>query len=199
MSDSVDYKQKYMAIRQKLIASVDTAYRMGYKAGGQAAQMQAMAQQAQQQVQQAQAVQQQADAQMQQIQQRTQQQQENGFKQQQLDQSVEQQQAAQQAQQQDPQQQGEIDQYIGELEQIVNKSEGPIAEELKKSLDKIKGLRPMSSSYFHNMSPDSKRDLSMQEKIVEDVLKKWESDQKTVQGEISNILGTEGIILKKET
>jgi len=198
MKDSVDYKGKYLAMRQKLISSVDAAYRMGYSDGAKKAQLDAMAQQAQQQMQQGQQMMQQAQEQQAQMQQQQQPQDPN---QEQMAQEAQQQQDQQQMQQQD---QGptEMDQHIAELESIVNKSEGFDVSELMKSIDRLKSSqkaqKPFSVSFTHNMSENSKRDLSMQEKIVGDIFKKWESEEQKTQSEIGTILGVEGLLAKKE-
>ena len=147
MSNSVDYKGKYLAMRQKLISSVDTAYRMGYSDGSKKAQIDAMAQQAQMQMQQGQQMIQQAQAQQMEPQQ---------------DQSQPTEQDPNQQPQDQQSQPTEMDQHIEELEQIVNKSEGLDVSELMKSIEKMKTAKtnkPFSTSYTHNMSENSKKDL----------------------------------------
>jgi hypothetical protein len=166
----IDYKQKYLSVRDKLVSAVDSAFRMGFEAGLKKGSQEAMMQQAQQQAQVASEQMQQMQGQMSQAQGQPQ-----------------------------PQQSSEMDQYIAELEAIVNKSEGGNLEDLKKSIDKMKSLsKPMSFSYTNNMTPDQKKDLSMQEKIVSDVLTKWESESKSATSEMERALGVEGILTKKE-
>lgn len=195
MSDAIDYKAKYLSIRQKLIQTADTSYRMGFQAGMQQAQMQ----QAQEQAQQAQMQAQQAQQQVQQMQQAQMSQQQDPNQQEQMSPEQEQQAQMQQAQQQN--EPTEMDQHIAELEELVNKSENLTVEDLMKSVEKIKAAKipkSYSFSYEHNMSPNAKRDLSMQEKIVSDMLNKWESEEKSAKAEMSTIIGVEGLLSKAE-
>lgn len=114
----------------------------------------------------------------------------------------------------------ELDQHIAKLESMVSKSETS-PEDLKKAISDIKSFRTqvteMKKSSMaisgiakalhkpdfkigkvasHNMNDNAKRAVGMQEKIVSDIMKSWEEEEKTASNSISKILGVEG--LKKD-
>ena len=202
MSDSVDYKKKYQDLRGRFINSMDSAFRMGYEKGSGDAQMQQMQQQ---QAQQAQMQQQMQQAQMQG--------QDPGMAQDPNAQDPNAQDPnAQQAQgaQQQPGSQEELDQYISELEGLVNKSEIK-SDDLKKSLEKIKTFQMMSKIKFKpmaksnsfapqaaaNLTGNAKRELSLQQKIIDDIMTKWEQEAPKSIGEAMQVLGTEALTKKE--
>jgi hypothetical protein len=189
MRDSVDYKKKYLDLRAKMVSSMDAAFRMGYEKGA----SEAAQQQAQQQAQQMMAATQ------------------GG-----MVPGQDQSQAAPQedAGQQDMSAQGgpqpeELDQYISELENLVNKGEIS-SDDLKKSLDKIKNFQTnvrltkslkaikslpikFSAKASANLTANDKSNLSMQEKIVEDIMKKWESETTKTTSQAMQTLGVEAL------
>ena len=179
-NSGVDWKSKYVELRNMTKESMDVAWRMGYEQGSKDAkvdsmqqQMQAQQEQAQQMMQaQAQGHQQGADAAMQ-------------GQQAGADQAQEQQDQAQQPGN------DEVGQAIGELEQIVNKFEGNSEqlEELKKSMDKIKNSHKVRSiSFLLNAKPSDHKEISHQESIVEGVLKKWEAEESSAKDAAARVL-----------
>lgn len=166
-SQGVDYKKKYQELRAKFMSAMDVAFKQGFQQGQQSAQMQQMQMQAQQ------------EAAMQQGQMG----------------AVEQSQPEQQAQSDG----GELDMYINELESIVNKSDMS-KDDLKKSLEKIKtsrAVRSPSSSFQFNLPQPAKKALSMHEKIVGDIMKKWESASQTAASDITRQIGVEALTKKE--
>lgn len=209
----INYKSKYMQLKAKFMSSVDTAFRLGFEQGGQAAQQQ---QAMQQQEQQQQMEEQQAGMQA-----------EPGDPSQEVD---EQQpgmpgQVAQSGQDQDPSsahpQGSELDQHIAQLEGMLGKGEELDTEALMKAVQDLKTFQKkmkfdieMKKSYAaipeiakalhtpafkigklaqHNMDSNAKTAVSMQHKIVSDVMKSWAAEESNTSSEISKILGIEGL------
>jgi len=198
-----NYKAKYLALRMKFMESVDQAFRMGYEQGTQDSQMDQMAQ----------AQQSQQDAMNQ----------ENPGEEGEEGQEGEDQNGQEPGDEQAQAQEGsELDTHINNLEQAVQKSEKPDALltktlsdlkefklkhdarlQMKKSEKAIKGiakaLKPkfkLSSGAKSNLSKTAKDSLSMQEKIVADVMKSFEEEQKKAATDISSILNIENLIKK---
>jgi hypothetical protein len=120
----------------------------------------------------------------------------------------------------------ELDQHISKLESMLSKSELDPAErsdimksvegirafrrdqvqaiELKKSHEAIKGIalalhRPafkVSSQANHNMTSNAKQAVSMQEKIVGDVMSKWADEEARGSKDILAQLGIQGVTKK---
>lgn len=199
-NDGVDYKRKYEDLKARYIQSLDVAFRTGYEQGFNESQNQAMAQQAQQAAQQAQMM----GAGMQQP---------PGAETVNVPSGQDQASAPDMEAQDQPTTQDELDQAIAQLEQLVNKSE-PSIDDLKKSLELIRSEhlhkkmmkktksiditpRPFSQSYKSNLSENSKAAVSLQQKIVDDILRKWESEQDQSSRDITQILGTEALTKKE--
>lgn len=192
-NDGVDYKKKYMDLRARFVEALDVAFRTGYEQGSNEQQIQNMAQQAQMQAQQAAMMNQGAGMN----------QPPNG---------------APDQQQPVPEAGGdEMDSAIAQLEGLVNKSE-PSVEDMKKSLEAIKNSRmhqklqkatkeagkkmaqppkPLSLSYKVNLPEESKQAVSMQSKIVDDILNKWEQEAQNSARDITSVLGTEALTKKE--
>jgi len=201
--DGIDYKKKYMDLRARFVEALDIAFRTGYEQGYNESQIQNMAQQAQMQAQQTAMMQGQMGA---------------------ADYSMQQPSGGEipapeaSGQNVNPEAGGdEIDAAIAELEQLVNKSE-PSIDDMKKSLEVIKNNRmfqklqkatkeaskkmgqpprPLSLSYKVNLPEDAKQAVSMQAKIVDDILKKWEQEAQNSAKDITAILGTEALTKKE--
>lgn len=120
----------------------------------------------------------------------------------------------------------ELDQHIAKLESMLSKSELEPSErselmksvegirafrrdqvqaiELKKSHEAIKGIslalhRPafkVSSQANHNMTSNAKQAVSMQEKIVTDVMSKWADEEARGSKDILAQLGIQGVTKK---
>lgn len=183
-NSGVDWKKKYMDLRARFIESLEIGYRSGYEQGASEKQMELMMQQAQQA---------QAEAQQMQMGQMPQQAQEDG----------------QQAQVGPD----EIDSAIAELESLVNKSEGDTKNDLKKSLENLKLVKvskdfektlkkskvkefslfpkKVSNSYTYNMPGEKKQAVGMQNKIIDDIFKKWNHESEKTTRSILDVLGTE--------
>lgn len=172
-SNKIDYKKKYLDLRSKFVSSLDVAYRLGYDQ----ATKDATVQQAQMQMQQAQM----------QMQQAAQQQgmmsqlsgvagQEGG---QPMPEDVQGQEGAQPSG-------DEIDDYIAQIEELVNKTEN-VPEDLKKAIEGIKVVKTkpnFSLSYKHNLPEHQKKVLTKQEEIVESLMKKWDEEAKSTANDI---------------
>lgn len=119
----------------------------------------------------------------------------------------------------------ELDQHIAKLESLLGKSEvSPedlhkavhelkslrksqvLAIELKKSSEAIKGIatalhKPgfkLSVQASHNMNDNAKRAVTLQHRIVDDIMNKWEEEEtKAVKG-IHEIIQIEGLTKKEE-
>lgn len=201
-NDGIDYKKKYMDLRARFIEALDVAFRTGYEQGANETQVQNMAQQAQMQAQQAAMMQSQMAA---------------GPG---MDQQAPGAEMSPDMQGQGPVPEAggdEMDGAIAELEGLVNKKE-PSIDDLKKSLETIKNSRmhqklqkatkqigkkmaqapqPLSLSYSVNLPEESKQVVSMQSKVVSDILNKWENEAQKSARDITSVLGNEAL-LKKE-
>lgn len=190
----VNYKSKYMALRAKYIEDVDMAFRLGMEQGIQQAQQDQMAQQQAN----AQAMQQ-AGVQNEEVQSEAQPTEQVG---------------------QDPSagQPTELDQHISKLEGMLSGSKDPEikksidglivmrkaelqAIQFKKSEEAIKGIakalhKPsfkMSVQASHNLTNSAKAAVSMQHKIVNDVMAKMEEEEKKASKSIKDILNVESL------
>lgn len=207
----IDYKQKYQELKLKYMNAVDTAYRLGFQAGAQQAQVQ----QAQDQQAQQQAMDQAA----------TQQQGQPGAE----DQEGGEQQAPAQEQSQEQNPMGsELDQHISQLESMLGKAEKDSEEykTLKKSLDGIKSFRQSQINSFNmkkaeqaikiigdainkpvtraisqqaqvNLPIAAKNALTKQEQILSEVFNQWEKEEANATKSIADILNVEGLITKE--
>ncbi len=121
----------------------------------------------------------------------------------------------------------ELDQHIAELEGMLGKSEigpddmGKLLKsveglrsfrksqleqiELKKSYQAISGIaKALHKPAFklgvqaqHNLSSNAKQAVSMQEKIVNDIMQKWELEEKAASKSILDQLGIQGLTKKE--
>ncbi len=201
----VNYKSKYQELKLKFMNSVDAAFRLGFEQGMQQAQQQ----QAQEQAMQAQ--------QMQQAQAMGQQQGQPG------EEGEEQPGQEEQAPDSAHPDGTELDQHIAQLEGMLGKSE-PGSEEfksLKKSLDGIRGFRnqlhstsemkkaekainaigkalkpkfTIGSQANANMNSNAKASVNLQEKIVNDLMKAMEEEEKHAAKDITAILSNAGVV-----
>lgn len=199
MPSDVNYKSKYLELRSKYMNDLDGAFRLGFEAGVQQAKMD------------------QADQQAQQAQEMAQQGQQIGPDGQ--PQPGQEQQAPGGAPQpgQDPSnpQGSELDHHIAKLEDAIAKSEIADPKELKKALNDMKATRDLHKSEYaikeiskamhkpafkmsrqvsHNISSSAKQAVSLQHKIVSDVMAKMEAEEKRASKDINNILNIEGLI-----
>jgi len=206
MNNQINYKQKYLELKQKFIEAVDTAFALGFEQGQvQAAQDQMMQQQQQAQMQAEQA-------------------QQGGFgegngaegspagAEQQANPN-----GGEMPQEPDSQNPAgsEFDQHIEKLESMLGKSEvkpGDLlaavqelrktqakvkeAQELKKSAQAIKGIskalhKPafkIGQQASHNMSSNAKSAVTMQHKIVNDIMKAWDDEASKASKDIKSVL-----------
>jgi hypothetical protein len=114
----------------------------------------------------------------------------------------------------------ELDQHIAKLESLIGKSEAH-PEDLHKALSEIKAFRKsqvlaielkksagaikeiskalhkpafkLGVQASHNMNDTAKRAVSLQHRIVEDVMKKWEEEEMKAAKSISEIISVEGL------
>lgn len=181
MSKGIDYKKKYENLRANFIDALNFSFRTGYEQGFNEATVQSAMQQAQM-MQQAQA------------------------------QQMGQEQPGQ------PEEMGaeggpdELDQAIAQLEGLI-KSEDVSAEKIARLVEEIKtkkihkttmGMIEKSSknpktfnfseSFRVNMPAEQKRAVSAQNKIVEDIMRKWETEESSASKNITDALGVEAIL-----
>lgn len=198
MAAEINYKSKYLELRSKYINDIDVAFRLGFEQGlNQAKQEQALS--AQEQMA---AAEQQAQGQ-----------------QGQEEPSQEEQQQQQQEMQEQENAGSELDQHIGNLEQALQGSKDP---EVQKSLKALIDLRKkekfelqmkksdlaikeiskalhkpsfkMSTQAQHNMNDNAKKAVTLQHKIVNDIMKAWEKEETRASNDIKNILNIENLI-----
>ncbi len=216
MPGDVSYRNKYIELRGKYLADLDVSFRLGFEAGGQQAQLD---QAAQQQAAQQQADQMAAQGGGDQFgggqeggaqpgQDPTQAGADAG--------------GGQPPQPGQPDQQGsELDSHIAELESMVNQPGADAGGQIQKSLHKLKAFRKsqllqlefkkseqaikaigkvfkkpefkMGQRAEHNLSPNAKQAVTMQHKIVSDIMQKMEAEEKKAGASIQDILNIEGI------
>ena len=188
MPGEINYKSKYLELRSKYLSDVDMAFRLGFEQGQQQSQQQQMEQAQQRQMEQNQSM-------------------ESPEAQTSNEAPVE----AQEARSEHPEG-SELDQHIAKLESMIAKSEpidaneirkyiGSIKKELelKKSEKSIKAIskalhKPifnMSKQASHNLNSNAKQAVSLQHKIVNDIMAKMEAEEKRASNDIKNILGLE--------
>ncbi len=224
MSSDINYKQKYQELKSKFMSSVDMAFRLGFEEGAKQAQQDTMMQQAQQQMQQAQDMQNKA-ALAQNGGMPGQEEQAGpegapdapaaqpgmpGQDQPNVDNAAS---AG-----------SELDEHISKLESMVNKSEIS-SDDLKKYLVELKDLQkslkmesdlkksaaaiPEIAKALHkpqfkigvqaskNMTSTAKQAVSMQQKIVDDIMNKWKAEESKASSNILSQLGIEGLTKKE--
>lgn len=204
MANEIRYEQKYKNLKMKFMDAVDLAFRLGFEQGQQQAQMDQMAQQQQQaELAAAQAAQQgpggqpgepgQEDSGQPQI-------------------------PGQEMAQENPMG-SELDQHLDELEGLVSKSE-LTGDDLKKAmsvLSDIKSKRQLRKSHEaiksislalhtpaykvskqaqHNLTDTAKNSLHVQQRIVDDIFKHWDEEERETSKSISTTLQIEGLLKK---
>lgn len=203
----INWKSKYEALKAKFMESVDTAFRLGYEQGQNDAAVENVQQQQQQQ-----AEQEMANAQA------------AGMQGDEQDPNA-QQDPSQAEQAPDSAHPGgsELDQHISQLESMLGKGEidmtsmmKSIAEmrkiqkkivfesELKKSAQAIPEIaknlhKPkfkISAQANHNLTSNAKKAVNMQEKIVSDIMAKWEEESKASAKSILDVIKVEGLTKK---
>lgn len=111
----------------------------------------------------------------------------------------------------------ELDQHISKLESLISKSEVP-TNELKETVDNLKldlelkkSVMPILSSTLalhkpqfkfgvqanHNLDSTAKAALTMQHKIVNDIMTKWENEEKKASNDILSKLNVDNLIDNK--
>lgn len=214
MSAEVNYKNKYMALRAKYMADVDMSFRLGMEQGAMQEQQNQMAEQQAQQ----QAAEQAAMA--------GQGQPGGNFGDEQPGQPAEGAPGEQPNDAAAGQGGSELDQHISQLEGLIAKSESMSSNpEIKKSLENLKTMRKnelfkieMRKSDMavkgiaralhkpafkfgvqasHNLNANAKQAVSLQHKIVNDVLAKMQEEESRASTDIKNILSVEGLTKKE--
>jgi len=221
MSAIVDYKSKYLALRQRYQEDVEVSFRLGYEQGTQDSQMQQMQDQQQQLVdQQAQQAQMEANGMGGDAGQENQDPNAQGAQVQDDSRGVGQQTGAAGA----PQGMNgtQLDSHIGELEGLMAKTDYGTDqwETLKKSIDNLKSIKVtldlnknavlikniasnlrkstvIGGRAKHNLAPAAKTAISMQHKIVSELMDTWSKEEKGLPTEISKILQAEGLSKKE--
>jgi len=201
MSNETNYRSKYEQLKSQFMSSVDTAFRLGYQQGANDAQLE-QAQTQQQQAQEAQSAQANAPGQPEKTSEQAPQQEEEL------------------ADSENPAG-SELDQHIAKLESMLGKSE-LTGEDMQKALKEVKSFKEklaikkndkaikaiakalnkpsisINKQAEHNLSQVAKGALSMQEKIVADVMKSWEAQEQKAPKDIFEILASEGLTKKEE-
>jgi hypothetical protein len=212
MSAEINYKNKYMELRAKYLNDLDMSFRLGFEQGGMQAQQDQMAQQ--------QADQQAMEAQMQ-AQDAGGMPSEGGAPGQPGQPGQETGGAPGQPGEADG---SELDQHIGKLESMLGKPGGAKPEDIQKSIQELKAFRKaelqtielrksaaaikgiakalhkpkfkMNAIASHNLKDNAKQAVSMQHKIVTDVMAKMEMEEKRATTDISKLLEIEGLTKK---
>jgi hypothetical protein len=212
MPAPIEYKDKYLELRHKYMADLDMAFRLGFEAGAQQAQQQqavdAQAQQAQMGGNPGMPIEGGAeqDGSGQHVGGTPGKPTEN---------------AAQEGQPMNGSSGNgsEIDQHINKLQGMMGKGHSPEIQktisdiinlrkaekeglEFQKSQSAITGIvkalhKPafkMSIQANHNMDDSAKKALTLQHKIVNDVMEKWEKEEEAASKDIKNILNIEGLL-----
>lgn len=216
MSNQINYKQKYQELKAKFMESVDAAFRLGFEQGAVQAQQDMMM------MQQQQAMEMQAQAQSDAPGQEGYGNQGSpaGAEQMQNPNGEE----VGQPDSQNPAG-SELDQHIQKLESMLGKSELSPAElmetvqnlrksqaklveaqELKKSAKAIPAIakalhKPafkIGQQASHNMNSNAKAAITMQHKIVSDIMKSWEAEENKASKDIKAVLNLEGLNKKEE-
>lgn len=202
---SVDYKQKYIDLRSKLIESKDVAYRLGYeqgmKEGQQAAQQEMMQQQMMMQQQQQQQMmgggEEQGggpvDEQGQPILDQGAGGGQEGMPQEGMPQEGMPQEgmpdegASQEAQ-------SELDNHISELESLVAKGEKPSVLSMRKAVVALSNLRKSQKSKAKH-KPQKPKVVTAQKKLVDSIINSWNKDTSSdsIMGELEGIIKQHGI------
>ncbi len=110
----------------------------------------------------------------------------------------------------------DIDSHIEQLEQLLGKSEFN-KDDLQKAIDGMK-LSKQMANINHNLhknkqsakkslsipqnvlskiNDNTKKTLTLQEKIVSDIMKSWDNEEKRASKDITNVLKIEGLIKKE--
>lgn len=219
MAGEVNWKQKYTELKAKYMESVDMAFRLGFEQGAQQASQDAAMQQAQAAQDQAQMAQQgppggqgptgrPEDDQ-------------SFTDQQDVPPNV----PAGPGRGIEPMQESEnpagseLDQHISALEQMINKSEDLSVDEIKKHINDLKHFMEMKKSAAaipeiakalhkpsfkigvqasHNLTSAAKSAVTMQERIVSDIMQKWEAEEKRASKDILSQLNIEGLTKREE-
>lgn len=120
----------------------------------------------------------------------------------------------------------ELDQHIAKLEGMLGKSEELDVNVLKETVNNLKSLQKsfreqielkksaaaipkiaaalhkpkfkLGVQASHNMNSTAKAAVTMQHKIVEDIMEKWESEEKRASSDILSQLNIEGLTKKEE-
>jgi hypothetical protein len=192
MNNPINYKMKYQELKLKFINTTDVAWRLGYEAGLQAAQLQNSQQQLEQANQNAQLHAQAAGAQK-----------APGQESSKVPANAEEGDKEENKLSAHPDG-SELDQHISELEGMLGKSE-ITQDDLKKVLDSMKLKKnevksismPALTFSAPNMDNSSKEAIKIQNEIVTNVMKKWEDEEKRVSKDIMSTLNLEGLVRKE--
>jgi len=220
MAGEVNWKMKYNELKAKFMDSVDLAFRLGMEQGLQQAQLD---QAAQAQMQQEQAAQQQAQlGGGQQVPGQEDQQFDDGS--QGPTQPAGPGQGIQPPESQNPDG-SELDQHIAKLESMISKSEGVDVASMMQTIGELKKMQKaqalqaglaksakaipaiakalhkpafrMSQQANHNLNSSQKEAVTMQKRIVDDIMAKWESEENRAGTDILKQLGIEGLTKKE--
>ena len=91
-----------------------------------------------------------------------------------------------------PGQATELDQYINELEELVAKGEKPTVTDLRKTVTALADLR---KSQKLKMKENKPAVISAQKSMVDNILKKWESELKLTSENLEERIKKEGLKL----
>jgi len=195
---SMDYKAKYKEMRAQLIKSSDLAFRLGYEQGMKDAQVENMQMQMQQQAEQMaqQAAMMQGGQPGQEGQPMSEEeaamQEQGGMPQD--EQGMEQAPMEEEGQEMEPGQMTELDSHINELENLVQKGEKPSVVELRKKVTDLSNLRKSQKAKVRSNKPQV---ASAQKKLVDGILKKWESESKMTAENLEELILKDGLRLNE--
>lgn len=185
---SADWKVKYLDIRAKLKEATDVAYRLGMEAGLKQGAQQAMMQQ-QAQMQQA-AMGGEQPGQEGQVPPGSKGQDQGGMPPG-MDQGSEDQMGAPAPEEMGDEQGGsELDQHINELQGLVAKGEKPSVLDIRKAVVALAGIRKHQKNVWQKKVEQV---IPAQKKVVDSILKKWESESKKPSEKLEDIIKEHGL------
>ena len=162
---AIDYKQKYLDIRDKLIDASDVAYRLGFEQGMKEGQMAAQQQQMQEQMM---MEQQQAEAEAMAAAQ--------GGDPEAMDGVPPEAPGEEMPPEMSEEEGSELDDHISELENMVAKGEKPKILDIRKVVEAMGTLRKAQKS---KSEKQVEKRVSQQKNMVDNILKKWEKEADT--------------------
>jgi len=84
----------------------------------------------------------------------------------------------------------ELDNHINELQSLVAKGEKPSVVDIRKVVDSLAGIRKSQKNAFQKKTD---KIIPAQKKVVDSILKKWETENKKPSSELEAIIQEHGL------